>query len=274
MPPQPGVPPQLDMPSQPGMPPQVGVPLQPRVPAMPVPPQPPRRRAGLVVGICAGAGVLVLLLVVGVVAVAAHLRGGGTDGPSATPGAAAPPTGALPRRTTLFGVPPKACPLLSHRALTEIYPGAHGKETDTHTPEVGNDFYGRRCEWENDGSGDFIRFLDADIEVMTGEDALSTVQGTFPTFVKNLPKSVNITTVEGQKTLSGYGDDAHLIYGIDTEGCRSAFMLTRIQNATAEIQYGGCNVDGPMDLSPVATKVTLNGLYTAAHSILVAYVGT
>lgn len=236
-------------------------------------PVPPRRRKGLVVGISVAAGVLALLCLGGGTVVALTvLRGHDSAGPTTDPGASVPPVGTPPPRANQFTGAPSACSLLDPPVLTYIYPGAQGDEAEPQdTEELDATYHSRTCDWSDGGKGDYgIRFLTVTLHVVVGADALSAVQGTYPGFVSDLPNSTNLTDVEAQQAVPGYGDEAHLIYGIDTEHCRSAFLLVRVQNATVEVHYGGCDTPrrGSLDLNPIDRKTVLNGIYTASHAVL------
>ncbi|MEV5962526.1 hypothetical protein AB0L70_12235 [Kribbella sp. NPDC051952] len=215
----------------------------------------------LVVGVCLG------VVAIGGITWLNH-RGSTTDH-GANPGAAPPPTTAVPARKKLYGKPPSACSLVSPPALESLYPGAKGEEDDVDTPALENDYYSHECRFSSGGSGDFgIRFMSVRVYVLTGQHALQTNRGTYVDDVAHLSRSVNIRTVEGQKAVRGYGEEAHLIYGLDSENCRTAFLLVRTQNAELTLKYGGCNSPGGMDLEPVDRTTALNGLYTETHEVL------
>lgn len=231
------------------------------------PPGPPPRRGNRTLLI-----VLVLVLGLGVVTAGAITLLGRKDSvprSQPNPGSKPPPGTALPARRKLYGKPPSACSLMGGATVESVYPGAKGEEVDQDTPELDNNYYNRECHYSAGGEGDFgMRFMTFRLQVVTGQDALDTTKGTYPDFVANLPRSVNIPTVEGQKTVPGYGEEAHLIYGIDSEKCRSAFLFIRSQNATIMVQYGGCNKAGGMDLRAIDQTTALNGVYTVAHEVL------
>ncbi|MFI5693253.1 hypothetical protein ACIA58_15520 [Kribbella sp. NPDC051586] len=231
------------------------------------PPGPPPRRTGRTLLIV----VAVVVVCVGVLAAGAITvlnRKHSADGSGANPGSQPPPTAALPVRTKLYGKPASACSLIGSTTVQSVYPGATGEEVDQDT-ELDNAYYSRECRFSAGGKGDFgMRFMTVQLDVTTGQDALFVTKGTYPGFVAHLPKSVNIRQIEGQKTVPGYGDEAHLIYGIDSESCRSAFLYILSQNATMMVQYGGCNNAGHMDLRAIDQTTTLNGVYTVAHEAL------
>jgi len=216
--------------------------------------------------------VLAVVLSMVVVAAGAFVLVGRKDSNTSSgvnPGAKPPPTSALPARRKLYAKPPSACSLLGSPTLQSVYPGATGEESDQDTPELENNYYSRECHYSAGGKGDFgLRFMTVRLHVVTGEGALDTTKGTFPAFVAHLPQSINIPTIEGQKAVRGYGDEAHLIYGIDSENCRTAFLLIRSQNATIQVRYGGCNSSGGMELHAIDQTTALNGLYTVAHEVM------
>ena len=231
------------------------------------PPGPPPRRGRRTLLIVLAAVVCVGVVTAGAITFLDRKDPAGRS--AANPGSKPPPATAVPARKKLYGKPPNACALMSGPTLESVYPGAKGEEDDQDTQELENNFYTHSCDFSAGGKGDFgMRFMTYRIQVMTGQGALSTTRGTYPDFVAQLPKSVNIPTVEGQKTVPGYGEEAHLIYGIDSENCRSAFLFIRSQNATILVHYGGCNRSGGMELHAIDQTAALNGVYTVAHEVM------
>ncbi|WP_143230481.1 hypothetical protein [Actinosynnema sp. ALI-1.44] len=116
------------------------------------PPQPPRRRAGLVATIVCGCLVLVGAAVAFVIAVSGEDSGGGTAAGGSS-GAAPEPPAAKPVQA-----PPRACELLSPAHLAAIVPGKV-KEPFGNDPEPsGQGQIATRCSWANVPSVNGQRF--------------------------------------------------------------------------------------------------------------------
>lgn len=192
------------------------------------------------------------------------LAGSGNSEPKIPP-IAAPPTAPIPERDNLYTDLPPGCSLLSEPTVQALSPGATGQQTELDSDYGDFKILQHGCRWSA-VSGDYVRFIRVDIHSVT--DDLETVTGTFQHKVAGLADSTNIVQVEGQRPEPGLGDEAHIIYGIDTEGCRTARMLIRIKNADIDVTYGGCDrPPGEFTLAtePISETYMMNGIHTMAQ---------
>jgi hypothetical protein len=214
--------------------------------------------------------VAVALVIAGVSALSSSGVGGNAT--PRIPNIAAPPTDPIPPRNDIYTTFPAACSMLSDATVQSLNPGAVAEESPPMDRNLdGFQQFSHSCDWEA-ANADYVRFVSFELTgVLDNEDdPVETVAGTYTGFAARLADSTNIVQIEGQHPEPNLGDEANIIYGIDTSGCRTARLLIRSQNAKLDVTYGGCD-RGPGELlasAPMNQTAMMNGVLTMARDAL------
>ena len=160
--------------------------------------------------------------------------------------------------------------MLSNETIQVVYPGAVGTEDSPF--DVDHDSYKtfrHGCGWAVTKS--YLRFIRIEVDATVGEDALSSTANSYRTDEENLKRTTFFSPVEGNREQPNLGDEAHIVYGIDPERCRSARLLIRSKNATLDVLYGGCDSSeetANLAITPISETALLNGVLTVARDAL------
>lgn len=244
----------------------------------PRPPSPGNRGLWITLSIVA---VVVVLLIVAAFLVLPNMfskksnTAGGSPASGSSPssqqvaaGIPAPPNTPIPARSSTYNTFPPACSLLSGATNQLLNPGGTSKDEPPADLDEG-DFkeYQHDCTFES--REDNLRVMSLSLSGTVGDDAVDETTSTYQS--EDITETSPFANVTGQRTVSGLGDEAKLVYGQqDVEKCNVARVYLRTQNAIIDASFGGCDKQPgtSFGLVPLSQADAQNGALTMAREAL------